>query len=302
MRVQPFERAHLPHLLELVNMHLAAVVPGWAISEVFLAEHLDRNPGEYVTDPWVVERVTLCALEGHRLLAAAHLLRYGDGPEVGEHLRGVGEIAWFVFLPDRGDAANKVLSHVHGTLAAWRVERRQAYGAGLPKMPLLGIPEAWPHVASALEAAGYEPIHGEHRGVLYGGRLDGVPTPVRAPVSGMTIRRTTGRFGVRFSARLDGEDLGWCEFDTDLARGGSLPALRGWAELSEMYVAEDWRNKNIGSWLICTVADWLRLCGCDRVILTVDENDEAAGAGRFYRRFGWSTLTREIHPWTRGNS
>lgn len=301
MLVQSFERAHLPLLLDLVNMHLAAVVPGWAISEAFLAEHLDRNPGEYVTDPWVVERVTLCALEGHRMLAAAHLLRYGDGLEVGEHLRGVGEIAWFVFLPDRGDAADKVLSRVRGALAAWSVERRQAYGAGLPKMPLLGIPEAWPHVASALEAAGYEPIHGEHRGVLYGGRLAGLSTPARPPIPGMTIRRTTGRFGVRFSAVLDEEDLGWCEWATDLARGGSLPALRGWAELVEMYVVEDRRNKTVGSWLIGRVADWLRLCGCDRVILTVDEDDEAAGAGRFYRRFGWNTLTREIHPWRREN-
>jgi hypothetical protein len=30
------------------------------------------------------------------MLAAAHLLRYGEGPEVAENLRGVGEISWLV--------------------------------------------------------------------------------------------------------------------------------------------------------------------------------------------------------------
>ncbi|HEX2742603.1 MAG TPA: hypothetical protein VHM69_19340, partial [Rubrobacter sp.] len=141
MRVGPFEREHLPLLLNLVNLHLAAVVPGLAISEAFLAGHLHRNLDEYITDPWVEERATLCAVEGHRMLAAAHLLRYGDDLQVGEYLRDVGEVAWFVFLPDRDDAAGEVLSRVRGRLAAWRVTRRQAYGAGLPKMPLLGIPE-----------------------------------------------------------------------------------------------------------------------------------------------------------------
>ena len=37
MRFRLFERAHLPQLLELVNVHLAAVVPGWTISSRFLA-------------------------------------------------------------------------------------------------------------------------------------------------------------------------------------------------------------------------------------------------------------------------
>jgi hypothetical protein len=39
--------------------------------------------------------------------------------------------------------------------------------------------------------------------------------------------------------------------------------------------------------------EWLRLGGCERVILSVDGEDEAAGAGRFYRRFGWDVLARQ---------
>ena len=302
MRVQTCGQNHLPPLLDLVNLHLSAVVPGWAITETFLSEHLSRNPGEFVTDPWVVERMTLCATEGHRMLAAAHLLRYGAGAEVGEHLRDTDEINWFVSLPSHQDATTEVLSHAREKFAAWGVARRRAHGAGLPKMPLLGIPESWPHVAAALAAAGYQPAHKEHRGALYGGRLDSVPAPGEAPVPGMSFRRTVGRFGVRFSALAGDEELGWCECLVDLGRGGSLPALRGWAELSEMHVAEGWRDRGVGSWLVGNAVAWMRLCGCDRVVLVVDEDDEAAGAGRFYRRFGWGVLSREIPTWSKETS
>lgn len=298
MHVRPYEQAHLSALLDLVNLHLGAAVPGWGITETFLSEHLIRNTGEFITDPWVVERRTLCVAEGHRMLAAAHLLRYGTGPEVGEHLRDAGEIDWFVSLPDHEDAAAEVLHRVREELATWGVARQQVYGAGLPKMPLAGIPETWPHVASALAAAGYKPARKDHRGALYGGRLDGVPLPEGPPVSGMIVRRTVGRFGVRFTALLSEEELAWCECVADLSRGGTLPALRGWAELSEVRVAEGWRNKGVGSWLVETAADWLRLCRCDRVFLVVDEDDEGAGAGRFYRRFGWDLLAREVRPWS----
>jgi hypothetical protein len=58
-------------MLKLVNVYLAAVVPGWTISKELLAETLQRNFAEYITDPRVAERATLCALEGHGVLAAA---------------------------------------------------------------------------------------------------------------------------------------------------------------------------------------------------------------------------------------
>ena len=299
MRSQPYEQAHLPALLDLVNLHLSAVVPGWAIPGRFLAEHLERNTGEHVTDPWVVERATLCVTEGHRMLAAAHLLRYGEGPEVAENLRGVGEISWLVALPDRDDATTELLSRAREKLDAWPVARPQAHGAGLPKVPLLGIPDAWPHVASALAAAGFEQARTGHRGALYGGPLAGVDPPEGPPVPGMTVCRTVGRLGVRFSALLGREELGRCECLTDLDRGGTLPALQGWAELSEVHVAEEWRNRRVGSWLVETAAAWLRLSRRDRVILVVDKDDEEAGAGRFYRRFNWDVLAREVRPWSR---
>jgi hypothetical protein len=207
VRVQPFERAHLPQLLELVNLHLAAVVPGWAITEEFLAEMLERNCTEYITDPWVEERATLCAVEGHRVLAAAHLLRYATGPEVNDSSKGTGEVDWFLSPPGRSDAASAVLSSARDHLASWEVSQEYGWGGGIPAgPPLWGVPDAWPHVAAALDAAGYESPPRRHREAIYGGTLGGVPEPEEPPITGRALRRTVGPDGTRFAAILDGQE------------------------------------------------------------------------------------------------
>jgi len=41
---------------------------------------------------------------------------------------------------------------------------------------------------------------------------------------------------------------------------------------------------------------WLRLSGRDRIVINSTEDDAAAGAGRFYQRFGWEGLARKIEP------
>jgi GNAT superfamily N-acetyltransferase len=298
MRIQPLERANLPQLLELVNLHLAAVIPGWAITEQFLAETLQRNHTEYITDPWVEERATLCAVEGHRVLAAAHLLRYGTSPEVNDSYQGTGEIDWFLSLPGRSDAASAVLSSARNHLATWQVAQEHSWGGGIPAgPPLWGTPDAWPHVAAALDAAGYEAPTRPYREAIYGGTLGGVPEPGEPPVTGLTVQRTVGPYGTRFAAILDGKEQGYCEVDQDLTHGGALPALRGWADLREIRVREEWRNRGIGGWLLQHAVSWLRLSGCDRIVVSVASDDEAAGAGRFYRRFGWEILAKEIQPW-----
>lgn len=295
MRVQPFERTDLHWLLELVNVHLSAVIPGWALTETFLAEYMEHNYCEYVTDPWVEERVTLCAVEGHRVLAVVHLMRYGTGPEVSDSYRGAGEINWFLFLPGRDDAATGVLSAARERLAAWEVGREYGWGGGVPAgPPMLGIPDAWPHIAEVLEAAGYRQHAERSREALYAGSLDSVPEPEETPMPGLMIRRTAGDDGTRFAAILGGEEIGRCECRQDLAHGGALPALRGWADLWELQVRESWRNRGVGSWLARHAVAWLKLSGCNRIVINVTEDDETAGADRFYRRFGWEVFTREV--------
>ena len=122
-----------------------------------------------------------------------------------------------------------------------------------------------------------------------GGGADGLAHPIRGGRHG-------GPFGPRFSGVLGGEAVGFCEVAPDLSRGGALPALCGWAKLAELWVEEGWRSMGIGGWLVRHAAEWLRLAGCERMVFNVADPNEAAGAGRFYRRFGWEVLAREVDP------
>ena len=81
--------------------------------------------------------------------------------------------------------------------------------------------------------------------------------------------------------------------DQDLTHGGALPALSNWADLWELRVQEPWRGQGIGAWLLRHAVSWLRLSGRDRIVVNVTEDDEAAGAGSFYRRLGWGVFARE---------
>ena len=61
VRVRPFRRADRDQLTQLVNAHAEAVVPGMSVSVNTVLSSLERQPGEFIVDPWVSERVTLVA-------------------------------------------------------------------------------------------------------------------------------------------------------------------------------------------------------------------------------------------------
>lgn len=297
LTIAPVGPEHVPQLQALVNAHLSAVVPGWGYPADFIARRLSANPDEYILDPWVRERETLCALERDRVVAAAHLLRYGAGPEVSPDFQNVGEVAWLVAWPEAGAAMAGLLAAVHQRMQRWGV--RQIYaGNGGPGPLLGGVMEVWPHLIQALTQAGYD-SHSGRSEALFGGRLDHLPPPGELPLQGLALGREVGRFGTNFVVRLDDQRLGWCDCRADLTLGGELPAVRGWAELSELWVEAEWRNQGLGAWLVKQAGVYLRLAGCDRIVLTVDHQNEADGAGRFYQRLGWEVLTRYRKGWHR---
>jgi GNAT superfamily N-acetyltransferase len=297
--IETLRDMHLEQVQTLINMHLSTMVPGWALPEPFIASRLLRNPWQYILDPWVRERVTLCALQGQRVVAAAHLLHYGNGPEVSQWYQNVGDLAWFLVLPNADEAAEALLSATRRQFAAWEVTREYAWDAGLPIGPFVGVPDVWPHIANTLEMVGYRPrdgITGEE--IIYGGPLDTALSAASPPVANLMLQRTMGRIdGARFIALVDGQEVGQCECATDLTRGEALPALRGWGELSELTISEAWRNRGIGTWLVQQAVAWHRLGGGERMILAVTAKDEAAGAGRFYQRLGWQVLVRQRKGW-----
>jgi GNAT superfamily N-acetyltransferase len=298
--LDPTNPAHLPQLGELINAHLGLLVPGWALTGDCIASHLQRHPGQAITDPWVSERTTLCALEGPRLVAAAHLLRYGVDPAVGPSYAGTGEIAWFLAWADAGAAAAMLLAAAHTRMHTWGVTQDGVWNTGLPVGPFVGVPDVWPHIALALTTAGYQPSPDDE--VVLGGTLDAV-APVGDPsLPGLVVERrlTTGLWAgneLRFAALLEGKEVGRCEIALDLSDGGALPALRQWAQLTELQVAEPWRNRGIGSWLVAHAVAWARLGGRSRLLVAAMADN--AGAIRFYQRHGWEQLIYERKGWTR---
>ena len=294
VKIEPLEKYHLPQVLHLANAHLGAVIPGWALTAGYLWERMMRNPAEWVTDPWVVERKSFVGVVNDRVCAAAHTLRYGDDTR----WKGTGEVAWLLYWPQEHHAGEAILKECLRQMNAWQATDQQISGP-LPVPGCVGLPHVWPHIGCLLEQFGYT-CNTEVDESVYGGALEGIPSPGEPTVEGVSIHRDLGKFGTRFAARLDGRNVAYIECVADLTDGGQLPALSGWAELSEVETNESMRNRGLGSWVMRHAVAWLRLCRCDRIVLSVARDDEKAGAGRFYRRFGWTPLVRQNH-WTRNS-
>ncbi len=295
VQIAPLDRSHLPQVMKLVNSHLSTVVPGWSLTPDYFWEHLKRNPQENITDPWVVERKSIVGIVRDRVCAAAHLLKYGEDTR----WKGVGEIDWILFWPGEREVGAAVLNECWHQMNVWQVLDERILGP-LPVHACVGIPDVWPHIIGLIEQFGYSSNEDVDESV-YSGTLNEISSPGEPPVRGVTIHRDVGKFGTRFVARWEGRAVAHCECISDLTEGGQLPALAGWAELSEVETNESMRNKGLGSWVVRHAVEWLRLAKCDRVVLSVAREDEEAGAGRFYKRFGWMPLVRQQKNWERLN-
>jgi GNAT superfamily N-acetyltransferase len=116
------------------------------------------------------------------------------------------------------------------------------------------------------------------------------------PLTGLRHRRSLGPFGARFSAMLDGEVVGY--IDVEL-RGDGDPRARqlGWSDIGNLWVKENLRRRGIGSWLLATAAEWLRLGGVNR-LLTYAWPSDLAEIG-FATTNGFRELARTERRWVR---
>jgi GNAT superfamily N-acetyltransferase len=299
IEVRPFRRADREQLTSLVNAHVAAVVPGMSVSVNTVLSQLEREPGEFIVDRWVRERATLVAEQRQRVVAAAHLLRYGAEDEVGESYRDAGEIRWFLFWPwapywpDSAEAGCALLGDCIRQLEEWEVGRQ--YGAGeLPALGVYGIPEQWPHIGAAYEQAGF--VHEGHIEVVYVACVEELPRRTDPPVKGLSLHRSLGINGTRLSAVLDDELVGYIEVDTR-ATGEGLPRHEGWADFGNLEVFEQHRRRGIATWLVGYAAEWLRLARVERVLdyAWLEHEDYAA----FLGTVGFRELTRTKRRWVR---
>jgi hypothetical protein len=288
--VRSFRRSDRDQLTELVNAHVAAVVPGMSVSVSTVLAQLEREPGEFVVDPWVVERTTLVAEQRGRVVAGAHLLRYRDGEDVGESYRGAGEIRWLLcavdapYWPDAGEAGRALTAAAVAQLEQWG-SRPQLADGSLPAPGVYGVPEQWPHVAALLEEAGFTP--GRRETVLLA-RVADLPGGLEPP-HGATLNRSVGINGTR----LEAPGLGFVEVDL-LAEATRAPRLGGWADVGNLR-ADD---PDVALWLLSEARAWLELGGVERLL---DYHGEEDGPERpaLLERAGFRVLATTQRGWVR---
>jgi ribosomal protein S18 acetylase RimI-like enzyme len=299
IEVRPFRRDDREQVTALVNAHVQAVVPGVSLSVNAVMSQLEREPGEFIVDPWVTERATLVAVERDRVVAAAHLLRYGTDEHVGESYRDAGEIRWLLcwrdapFWPDTG-AGDALARACIGHLEGWNVGRLYADGT-LPAPGVYGVPECWPHVRAIYERAGF--VLDGHTEIVFVASVDGLPQPKASPVEGLSLRRELGVNGTRFSAVLGNEVVGFIEVETDHTNGGTLSRLAGWADVGNLHVSEDYRHAGVATWLVGEAAEWLRTGRVERLLAYAEPEHEDDIA--LYEGLGFRELTRTERGWVK---
>ena len=294
--IRTFMRPDRDQLTELVNVHIAAVVPAWALPVSALLAQIEREPAQYVVDPWVIDRTTLVAIERDRVVAGAHLKRYAADGRVSPDYYGAGEVAWLVAWPRRQEAALALAHACAAKLDEWEVRRQWADGA-LPTPATFGIPSAWPHVRTVLEAAGFSDDEGRTE-MLLARDLEALADPAEPPLEGLTVRREVDNLTVRFSAVLGDQIIGYVNVHDDLTRGGTLSCLRGWAQLHEQFVEAPYRRRGVGTWLVRHAAAWLRLGGATRILASWAEELDA-GSLAFLRQLGWQEIGTARRGWRR---
>ena len=300
--IRTFVRGDREQVTTLVNAHIGAVVPGVSVSVHALLSQLEQEPGEFIVDRWVRERVTLVAEQRGRVVAAAHLLRYGDDDDTGADYRNAGEIRWLVcwpnapYWPDAAEAGDALAVACHAQFQRWGVGRRYADGT-LPAPGVYGVPDPWPHIRAIYERIGFR--HEGRTEVVFVARVETLHRPA-APVAGLTTRRTVGINGTRIAAILDGTDVGYIEVDANLDAGSRMSRLGAWADVGNLWVEPAYRRRHIGSWLVGEAATWLELGGTARLLDYADAEDETYAA--FLTAVGFTVLTRTdrlfAHPGT----
>ncbi len=311
VQVRPFRRSDRDQLTQLVNAHAAAVVPGMSASVNTVLSSLERRPGEFIEDPWASERLTLVAEQAGRVAAAAHLLRYFPDERAGVSARDAGEILWLLFWPqaparnpfwpDATEAAEALMTACAAQFTTWGVSRQYAAG-DLPVPGVYGVPDQWPHVAGLYQRAGFS--HTGQTEVVYLARVEDLPDPGGRPLDALAAQRSVGINGVRLSAVLGPEVIGYIEIEV-LDEGERLSRHGGWADVGNLHVVPRYQRRGVGTWLLGQAADWLRLAGVSRLLdyAWLEGTDPGGQNYDAYRAFvsavGFRELTRTARGWTR---
>jgi GNAT superfamily N-acetyltransferase len=269
------------------------VIPGIAVSVNTVLSQLEREPNEAIVDPWVIERRTLVAVDRDAIAAGALLHRFGSDDRVGRDYRNAGEIRWLVYGPSSVEAGDALMRACLTTMDEWRVDKQYAAGE-LPSIATYGVPSCWPHIRELYVRHGF--VHRGKVEIILVASVDDLPSRPDLPMRGLSLRRSLGSAGTRFSAVFGNEVVGHVEVEL---RDDGDPRTRqfGWSDIGNLWVNEELRRQRIGSWLLGAAADWLRLGGIQRLITYAwpEQRDQLG----FAAHHGFQELVRTERGWVR---
>ncbi len=284
--IRRFDRRDRDQLTDLMNLHVAAVIPGVVLSVNTVLSQLEREPGESIVDPWVAERYCLVAELEHRIVAAALLHRFRADADVGHSYRGMGDVRWMVCHIDAIGEGRALLAAVMEQMRRWDVTT-VGFDCALPAPGCYGIPDSMPHLRALLTEAGFgEPTRREF---VLAAHCDDL---LRADLDGATIVRTVGTLGVRFSLSADEDIRGYievCQPGADLARNS---VATHWADVGNLILADGAAPAAVIPVLLSVAARWLLLGGITRLIDYWAADVDPTSYLTELQRAGFQTLVR----------
>jgi hypothetical protein len=290
--VREFQRSDRDQLTALVNLHVASVLPGVALSTNVVLSQLEREPGEIIVDPWVAERCCVVALDNDAVVGAALLHRFGDGDEVRDGYRAAAEIRWIVVAPTAAAAGQDLLAAALSIIETWNPSHIYVDGS-LPAPGCYGIPDSWPHVRRLLTDAGFDgPTRTE---TVVAARCDAL---VGHHIEGAEVRRSVGVLGTRFDLVTADGHLGYIEvgeIDQALARSA---AGTTWTDVGNLFATEPEALPMVMPALLSAAAEWLLLGGIDRLIDYYADDVHPPAYLAVLHQLGFTRLTTNERGWS----
>ncbi|MDH6437252.1 GNAT superfamily N-acetyltransferase [Streptomyces sp. SAI-144] len=142
----------------------------------------------------------------------------------------------------------------------------------MPAPAVYGLPHTWPHIRAAFERAGFRHV-GDTEVILIA-RVPDLPPAEARP--GIRVQRTLGECGTRLTAYADARILGFIEVDTSLARPERHARGAGLADIGNLHIDPGAYDTGLEHWLLAQAADWLCLCGVDRLLACEPSTDQVA--------------------------
>jgi ribosomal protein S18 acetylase RimI-like enzyme len=293
MQVVAFEAAHVADVTRLVNAQIAAVAPGWQLSEARVWDILQKESlweihyADEDPPPWTWSVETVCVVEGERVLAAARFdYRYDEG------VLGMVSGRWLVAEVNQAEAVGMLLAYLIAkrgdSQAAILVNGRSDFGAGWS-----GVPTSDEQIRQVLEEKGFVPFQKWVIMTAEIGNSEPPPQSYGGYLASSSVRRQPASEGGNQTLRWE-IDEGRLEWDVAIYDGDTMigecqswgippefetcAGYEEWMQIEWLGVEEAYQRRGLGRRLLEAQLRYHAARGVKHCLLYTEVNNVAARA------------------------